>query len=69
MTTVYRICRRLENGDVVNVAMRSSQKDAEDLIRSLRECWPGEYTIEKICSTNAGSSRRLARAQCPERIQ
>ena len=68
MTVAYRICRRLENGDVVHVALRSSHKDAEDLMRALSECWPGEYMIEKICGTDPSSSRQTL-ARYSERVQ
>lgn len=68
MTVAYRICRRLENGDVVNVALRSSQKDAEDLMRALSECWPGDYAIEKICGKDP-STARVTLARYSERIQ
>jgi hypothetical protein len=41
----YRVVRKLEDGQEVFVAGRKDLREAEQLIASLIECWPGDYSI------------------------
>jgi hypothetical protein len=42
----YRVVRKLEDGQEVFVASRKDLLEAEQLIASLMECWPGDYSIQ-----------------------
>jgi hypothetical protein len=41
----YRVVRKLEDGQELFVASRNEFIEAEQLIASLMECWPGDYLI------------------------
>jgi hypothetical protein len=43
---IYRVVRRLDDGQEVFVARRADLIEARALIESLREYWPGDYYID-----------------------
>jgi hypothetical protein len=42
----FYIFRKLENGELLEVAWRSDIEQAERLVASLHELWPAEYLIQ-----------------------
>jgi len=54
----YTILRKIDTGEILRIASRNSLQEARQLVRSLRECWPGRYLIRK------GTGRA---AVCPPR--
>ena len=49
---IYRVVRRLDDGQEVFVARRADLIEARELIESLREYWPGDYCIDLPVSIN-----------------
>jgi hypothetical protein len=49
---IYRVIRRLDDGQEVFIARRADIIDARALIESLRAFWPGDYYIELPVSIN-----------------
>jgi len=48
----YRIVRTLEDGQEISVATFGILDDAEMLLASLKEYWPGDYSIQQSDSLN-----------------
>jgi hypothetical protein len=48
----YRIVRTLEDGQEISVATFGILDDAETLLASLKEYWPGDYSIQQSDSLN-----------------
>jgi|HubBroStandDraft_2_1064218.scaffolds.fasta_scaffold1895496_1 hypothetical protein len=44
--STYKVVRILEDGQEVFVAGHKNLTEAERLVASLAECWPGEYLIQ-----------------------
>jgi hypothetical protein len=47
MNGPYRIFRKLESEEFLLMASRDSLEEAEQLVESFREHWPGEYVIRE----------------------
>jgi hypothetical protein len=45
---VYRVFRRLENYEFVQVASREEFEQAIQLLDNLKSLWPGEYAVRDI---------------------
>jgi hypothetical protein len=48
----YRIVRTLEDGQEIVVATFGILDDAKTLLASLKEYWPGDYSIQEADSLN-----------------
>jgi hypothetical protein len=44
--SIYKVVRILEDGQEVFVAGHRNLTEAERLVASLAECWPGDYLIQ-----------------------
>jgi hypothetical protein len=50
MASGFNIYRKLENGENLYISWRGDLNRAEELVRKLKECWPGEYGIQEGAS-------------------
>jgi hypothetical protein len=53
----FDIFRKLETGEVVSIASRSSLEEATELLNSLQQQWPGDYSIREGCVTQPAKPR------------
>jgi hypothetical protein len=53
MAIRYEVRRKLDNGDFLCVAECDDRKKANELARSLKEMWPGEYDVLEVVSDDA----------------
>jgi hypothetical protein len=49
MTRGYGIFRQLDTGEIIKIASRNGLRDAQKLVESLQEEWPGIYLIQSAC--------------------
>ena len=47
MSGPYKIFRKLDSGELLWMALRDSLEEAEQLVESFSEHWPGEYVIRE----------------------
>lgn len=50
MARAYDILRKLENGELMQVASRFEVAQAEELVASLNFYWPAEYVVRESAS-------------------
>jgi hypothetical protein len=57
MNRRYRVFRKLPNGERIVVASRNEMDQVTQLVNSLKEHWPGDYTVEdEPCASDTGHS-------------
>ena len=42
---MYKVLRKLENGEFLHVASRDNREEAVQLVAALNTYWPGEYIV------------------------
>lgn len=47
MSRRYRVFRKLINGEQMLVASRNERGEAADLVESLQQYWPGDYSVRE----------------------
>lgn len=62
----YRVFRKLINGEQMLVASRNEREHALELVESLKQYWPGDYSVrEENDEPDARPSAAEERNDCP----
>jgi hypothetical protein len=48
---MYKVVRKVENGEILLIATVDDLKKANQLLREFKEHWPGDYSIQEAASS------------------